>query len=115
MSDRALLDYRPRHDDASVSSLSDAAPVSGLGSTNKEDRSSRPRTRRHTGKREWSLHAWLFGAVIAAILYFGWKRRDTGYLTPEEGLGYALGITGSCIMLILLLYPLRKRIRFMRG
>jgi hypothetical protein len=36
------------------------------------------------------------------------------YLSPESGLGYALGILGGSMMLLLIVYPLRKRIRALR-
>jgi hypothetical protein len=52
--------------------------------------------------------------VVAGALYFGWVIRDEGYITAESGLGYALGIIGGSLMLLLLLYPLRKRMRSMR-
>jgi len=32
------------------------------------------------------------------------------YLTPQDGLGYALGIIGGSLMILMLVYPLRKRI-----
>lgn len=51
---------------------------------------------------------------IAGGLAWVWTQRDEGMLTPEEGLGYALGISGSLLMLALLIYPLRKRIRGLR-
>ncbi len=53
-------------------------------------------------------------ALVAAVLYLGWRGRVEQYLTAESGLGYALGIVGGSLMLLLLLYPLRKRVRFMR-
>ena len=47
----------------------------------------------------------MFGAAV-----YGWLRRDR--LPPaDDGIGYALGIAGSSLMLLLLLYPLRKRLR----
>lgn len=52
--------------------------------------------------------------AIAAALYAGWVFREEEYVTPKSGLGYWLGIAGSLMMLVLLLYPLRKRWRFMR-
>jgi hypothetical protein len=52
-------------------------------------------------------------AVIVA-LYVGWLYRDEGHITPEKGLGYWLGIVGGSMMLLLLLYPLRKRYRVLR-
>ncbi len=51
---------------------------------------------------------------VAAVLYLGWLQRGEQYLTAESGLGYALGIVGGSMMLLLLLYPLRKKARFMR-
>ena len=44
----------------------------------------------------------------------GWLLRDYGLINPEEGLGYWLGIAGGSMMLMLLLYPLRKRIKLLR-
>jgi hypothetical protein len=60
------------------------------------------------------LGTWLFWILVVAVLYFGWSIRDEGYLTAESGVGYALGIVGGTLMLLLLLYPLRKRMRSMR-
>lgn len=44
----------------------------------------------------------------------GWLLRDSNMISPEDGLGYWLGIVGGSMMLVLLLYPLRKRIRALR-
>ncbi len=49
----------------------------------------------------------------ALLLYWGWMQRDRFYVTPADGLGYALGIIGGSLMLLLGLYPLRKHLRFM--
>ena len=54
------------------------------------------------------------GLLVAAALAAGWLNREEQYLTPEEGAGYWLGIAGGTMMLLLLLYPLRKRIRLLR-
>lgn len=53
--------------------------------------------------------------LLSAFLYLGWRAELENYITPESGLGYALGITGGVSILILLLYPLRKRVRAMSG
>jgi len=53
------------------------------------------------------------GVVLAAIFY-GWQRRGDVYLSPEQGLGYALGIAGATMMALLMLYPVRKHARWMR-
>jgi hypothetical protein len=50
---------------------------------------------------------------LATVLFMGWHYRHAEFLTPESGLGYNIGIAGSAMMLLLLLYPLRKKIRFM--
>lgn len=52
-------------------------------------------------------------ALLAAFILAGWLLKDLGLVTPEEGVGYWLGIIGGSLMLLLLLYPLRKRIRFL--
>lgn len=52
--------------------------------------------------------------VVVVILFLGWNRRGDVYLSPEEGLGYALGIAGGLMMLSLLLYPLRKHKKWAR-
>lgn len=57
---------------------------------------------------------WLFSLSVVAVLYFGWSIRDQGHLSAELGLGYALGIAGASLMLLLLLYPLSKRTHRMR-
>ncbi len=50
----------------------------------------------------------LFGTAI--ILLYGWTQRNSNYLVAEEGAGYILGIVGGSAMLIILLYPLSKRV-----
>ena len=49
-----------------------------------------------------------FGLAFAAVAV-GWIGRDVRGIDPEEGLGYLLGIVAVGCMLILLVYPLRKR------
>ena len=57
----------------------------------------------------------LFSAAVLAILVLAWLHRHDGLVTPRDGLGYAFGIVGALMMLALLLYPLRKRIKGMRA
>jgi hypothetical protein len=45
------------------------------------------------------------------MLAVGWAARDRQYLVAESGIGYALGIIGGSLMLVLLAYPMRKRFR----
>jgi hypothetical protein len=61
----------------------------------------------------WSA---VFGYLLVAFMvFYGWRHRGDVYLSPEQGAGYALGIIGAGMMALLLLYPLRKKARWMRG
>lgn len=51
----------------------------------------------------------LFALGVVGVLVYAWTVRDEGYWTAENGLGYALGIAGSVMMLAVFLYPMRKR------
>jgi hypothetical protein len=53
----------------------------------------------------------LFGSTVLTVLIIGRLSSLERYITPEYGIGYALGITGGSLMVALLLYPLRKRYR----
>jgi hypothetical protein len=55
------------------------------------------------------------GTVITAVLIYGWLHRNDHWINPETGIGYALGIVGGSLMLLLLVYPFRKRIRYLRA
>lgn len=54
-----------------------------------------------------------FTLVTLLILYLGWTSDLENYLTAESGLGYFLGIIGGIMMLVTLLYSLRKRLKSM--
>jgi hypothetical protein len=56
-----------------------------------------------------------FAALVIAVIALGWRAPLDDYITPQRGLGYALGIIGGSMMLSLLIYPLRKRVRWMRS
>lgn len=56
----------------------------------------------------YHLGTWMFASSMLATLSAGWWLRSENEITPESGIGYALGITGSLMMLALLSYPLRK-------
>ncbi len=47
------------------------------------------------------------------LLYMGWLNRTQAVWTAEDGWGYWFGIVGGSLMLLLLLYPMRKRLQFM--
>lgn len=63
------------------------------------------------GKR---LLMWLFSIAIIVVLVLGWMNRADTNLSADEGLGYALGLVGGITMLLLFLYPLRKKVRILR-
>ena len=55
----------------------------------------------------------LLFTVCVLLLMVGWLLPTHRYITPQRGLGYALGIVGGSLMLLLLLYPARKRFRWL--
>ncbi len=57
----------------------------------------------------------LFSIFSLTVLVFAWLERDEYWYTAEDGLGYAFGIIGSTMMLLLLLYPARKYWKPMRN
>lgn len=61
-----------------------------------------------------SVEFYLLLVVVAVGLAIGWIHRNSGDLTAETGVGYWLGITGGIMMLTLLVYPLRKRLKSLR-
>jgi hypothetical protein len=69
-------------------------------------------TERRGGARPYSVTSiW----VIALVLTAGaWLAGRAGLYTPGSDFGYNLGLVGSIFMLLLLLYPLRKRVQFLQ-
>ncbi len=60
-------------------------------------------------------HRALLGFGLASVLLlFGWLSRDQQFLTAENGIGYMLGVVSVVCILLLLLYPLRKRVRIFK-
>lgn len=51
--------------------------------------------------------------LTALAIGLGWSMPTERYISPENGVGYALGIIGGSAMLLLLVYPLRKRFRWL--
>lgn len=50
-----------------------------------------------------------------ALVFVGWKVANGQYYKPGVGLGYNLGLVGGLMMLTLLMYSLRKHLKFMQG
>jgi len=53
-------------------------------------------------------------AALAVVVGY-WLTRGRELVDTQDGFGYWLGIIGASLMATLLLYPLRKRVRFMHG
>ena len=49
--------------------------------------------------------------ALVAVLLAAWLVRQGDLYTPASDLGYWLGVAGGSLMLVLLIYPLRKRFR----
>ncbi len=73
-----------------------------------------PGSRASNGLGWRSPHATV-GALCSISIVFGWAMRGELDLTPEEGLGYGLGIAGLSMMVLLLGYSVRKRVRALRN
>ena len=70
---------------------------------------------RFFGTRETRQGSAFYGYSLTLLaLGVGWLIRDRNLITAESGTGYWLGIVGGSMMLLLLLYPLRKRFRALR-
>ena len=52
--------------------------------------------------------------ALLVVLYLGWSLPTERYISPTRGVGYALGIIGGSLMLVLLLYSARKHFRWLR-
>jgi hypothetical protein len=52
--------------------------------------------------------------LTVLVVYIGWTYREDRNISAGEGIGYWLGIVGGTLMLLLLLYSVRKRIPLLR-
>ena len=50
--------------------------------------------------------------VLALLVWGTWRISRLGLFTAGDDMGYWIGVTGAVMMLLLLLYPLRKHIHF---
>ena len=58
---------------------------------------------------------WLLLIGLAALFLVAWAISEALPKVPGSDLDYYLGIVGASMMLALFLYPLRKRVRFLRS
>jgi hypothetical protein len=56
----------------------------------------------------------VFSLICALAIVAGWRIRGELLVSAEEPLGYWLGVAGLAMMLLLLLYSVRKRLRLLR-
>ncbi len=64
-------------------------------------------------RTRWITPAGLGFLVLIGLLYAGWRFPTERYITPQRGFGYALGILGGSMMLLLFMYSARKRFRWL--
>lgn len=65
-------------------------------------------------KSLYSRYGAALGYALAGLaVYIGWLGREQRNIDAGHGLGYALGIIGASLMLLLLLYTVRKRVRWL--
>lgn len=53
--------------------------------------------------------------LLTLLICLGFLLREHDLISPKDGVGYWLGITGGVLMLTLLLYPLRKRVHMLQA
>ena len=73
-----------------------------------------PRPQLQPAKKRWLTPVSIFSVTILALLLLGWFVPTERYITPRRGIGYALGIIGGSMMLLLLLYSARKHVRWLK-
>jgi len=71
----------------------------------------KPRTKNQPKDYGWTLYIF----IITLVLIVGFLISHGHPYKPGDVVGYNLGLVGGLMMLTLLLYPMRKRIRFMKS
>lgn len=66
-------------------------------------------------RSRWMTPAGISFLLVTALLVWGYHFPTEQYITPQSGLGYALGIVGGSLMLLLMIYPARKRLPGLRA
>jgi hypothetical protein len=57
----------------------------------------------------------VFMTACTLLCFIAMPLRIERFITPERGIGYWLGIAGGSAMVLLLIYPARKRIQWLAG
>lgn len=58
------------------------------------------------------LGTYLYVALLGYVMWSAWQVSGQRYIVAEQGLGYWLGIVGGVSLLLMLVYPWRKRCEF---
>jgi hypothetical protein len=69
------------------------------------------RSRRAVPARVTRRGDWIGYLMLVGLLYTTWRVSQMGWYTSNSDTGYWMGVVGGIMMLILFLYPLRKRWR----
>lgn len=80
-------------------------------SAERQEEHRKPQTRSRSKEHGWNI----FLLVICAVLAIGYFISTQKFYKPGDDLGYNMGLVGGIMLLSLLLYPLRKRARFLKG
>lgn len=67
---------------------------------------------RTAGRRRDDLMLFL---IVVALTWTAWQVSHMGLFKPNDDISYWIAVTGGTMMLLLLSYPLRKHVNFMRG
>ena len=110
MTASASLPMPARRGDPPVAAAKPAKSAANAAGQKKPSSKSSAAKAPATRPRAGLIASLAFAAAVAASLLYGWLNSDEGHLTPKSGLGYWLGIAGASAMLLLLGYPLRKRL-----
>ncbi len=86
------------------------ATITNSIAMNKTTKANMPGTSKKRGNKLGVLFRVMFYVVVSFIIYAGWRFREYELITAERGTGYYFGIIGVVLMLLLAVYPLRKRI-----
>jgi len=58
------------------------------------------------------LVSYLYVALLGYVMWSAWRVSGERYIVAEQGLGYWLGIISGVLLLLMLVYPWRKRRQF---
>lgn len=88
--------------------------ISSVSQLGIKDNGIKHRSGKKQTKKNASLMEKMVLASIVTFIGYGWYFREEEIFSAEFGWGYWLGIIGGSLMLILMLYPMRKHVKMMR-